>query len=205
MKIKNINQKTYKLLKIYLLILGISLKEINNLNTSITVFINHKSEIIELHFKIALKIIQDYHLNKRKILFMSTQNINQTIFQKVIERTKHNFIETSNWTPGIFKRCFSFLQSPPNFQKIIQTSSLYLRKKKMAEKLINKPDLVVLLSPHIDPEILDEINQFSIPVISFYNSSKLDRFTTYKIVEKTKQVNFCSFLLYSILKKQNKK
>ena len=102
MKIKHIRFKRYKLLKSYLLILQTYLKKLSN--TNVNLFLDKNIEITEVHLKTALKIIHEFHCNKRKILFIGADCIKKSHLSKALKLTKHTSIKSENWIPGIFKK-----------------------------------------------------------------------------------------------------
>jgi hypothetical protein len=205
MKIKKQNKTKYKFLKTYLMMLQTYLSEVNSSSKlNLTSFLDKKVEIIELHFKVAFKIIQDYHVNNRKIVFIGRSSIKNTIFNSILNKSSHKYIETSTWTSGIFKSCYT------NFQATIQKNPSSLKQKKSILDLYQKPDLVVILELEIEPKILKEISQLKVPTLGFKNDVFVNYFITYKIIgdfsalENRIPLNIYTFLLYSLLKKKRK-
>lgn len=215
MKLKKINLKHYKLLKLYLLNLGISLTGDNNnyknRKRGVSVFIDNKLDVIEWHLKVVSKIIQNYHFNKRKILFVSMHASTPPILEKILKKAKHHSIAATNWTPGIFKTCLTVLRQTPKKRTISHNHGLFVKRKQLAETLKNKRDLIVIMGSYIDPEILKEITQLNVPVIALNNDLKLDKTATYKLLNNFTSLNikqknsFYFHFLYAILKKQKPK
>ena len=206
MKIKHTRFKRYKLLKSYLLILQTYLKKLSN--TNLNLFLDKNIEITEVHLKTALKIIHEFHYNKRKILFIGTDCIKKSPLSKALKLTKHTSIKSENWIPGIFKNSFVFLQqaSVANTRKISQKNKMYSKKIKMSLNLLKQPDIIIILGLKLDQGILNEIYKLNIPVISFNNNiSELKDFSThnYQIegnFSQLKTQNLGNLIVSSVLK-----
>lgn len=205
MKIKKQNKTKSRFLKTYLTMLQTYLGEsVSMLKLNSATFLNKKLEIVELHSKVAFKIIQDYHLNNRKILFISRSSVKNSILNPFLVNTLHKYIETSAWTYGILK------SGPVTSTTTTSNKVSSLKQKKSVLDLYEKPDLIVILDLGTESIILKEIAKIKVPTIVVKNDLSSDKYITYKIlgnvtaIEYGLPLNLYTFLLYSILKKKRK-
>lgn len=155
---------------------------------------------IEFYLKKILKIIYEYHVNKKTMYFVGFPKESVKFFRStVFKKTKHRLLPNEVWVKGAL------------INKKYASNSL---KKKFTKKIINykdflsvlkTPDLVIVLE--FNKLILKECSQSKIPIISFYNlDTKLQTYSTignYKML--TKNINSFFFsILYSIFKKSKK-
>nr|YP_010377298.1 ribosomal protein S2 [Odontella aurita]QYB22947.1 ribosomal protein S2 [Odontella aurita] len=211
MKQKSIKFKKYSLLKLYLVRFQTYLHKTSR--TNLNIFLDKNMETTEIHFKTALKIIHEFHYNKRKIVFLGNFNLQKTYLLKSLKKTKHNHMKLTDWVPGIFKNSIMFLQQTSTFKNlnVRQKNTMYSKKIKDSLSLVKRPDLIIILESKIEPEILEEIYSLNIPVISFDNNLKLKDFLTqnYQIkLEfsrlKYQKLNLCDLIIASILKTPTK-
>lgn len=196
MKIKNIQNYSYKLLKLKLIKSKILKKYHFEKNLII--------ESIESRLKKALQIIYLYHINNKKILFVGNPlNINKEII-KILKNTNHIFIPKSAWIAGIItntKSSFKFLFKKNNNLTKISQQVLKLKKKS---------NLVVIMNNKLDNIALEESYSSNIPVISLNSDlNPFDTKSSYKIpgdfiFSKNKlKNNFFYSILLATLKKSN--
>jgi len=117
-----------------------------------------------VQFKIALSIIYSYHYSNKKILFIGIPN--NLIFLSKKIRHQHAFLPANVWLNGIFANKSS--------------TRRYLRYQKLKKISINKflniikfPKLIVLINSTTNSEILNEIYQLRIPIITL-NLTKIN-------------------------------
>jgi ribosomal protein S2 len=203
MKNKIINKKN-KIIKLHLLKSKIYLN--NFLENKINIL-----ELIELHFKQALKIIYLYHLNYRKILFIGFPLINKKKFIKLIKNTNHYFIPESMWLNGFFSNKLFIKKNYnihiKNLKKVNVKKNSKLKKFKYLFNI--NPDLVVLFQKNLNINMVKECYKLKIPIISFGNFF-YSNYITYKIpgnyIYNLKQlIIIYNLLLYAIFKKSFKK
>lgn len=186
MKLKNQNIKKYTLTKLYL---SKYQAYKNNLND----FVNSKTlDNLELNFKQILNLIHLYHLSNKRILFVGFPHIKK---KSILKYLKHNFLPKNLWVKGLFGNKACLLK-----KKTKTKNSL-----KNAFSTQNNPDLIVFFNPQKeDSFILKELHKLGKPLICLGTRSNFNlSYATYSVSasflnQKLKQ--FCSFLIYSILK-----
>lgn len=103
------------------------------------------------NLKRVLKIIYEYHKNKKKILVLGDSLINQG-HQKTYEQGNHNYLAYSAWINGLIT----------NTSNACKFKELEIEQRRFL-KTIKKPDLVILTA-YFD-KILNEVYKFNIPNI----------------------------------------
>ena len=94
MKIRKIKKFQYTLLKLNLIKSQVYKKKIQKKNYDD--IINTKTEHIELHLKTALQIIYQYHIHKKKILFIGVpQNFQKKVIDLLNENYKYEILTTN--------------------------------------------------------------------------------------------------------------
>jgi ribosomal protein S2 len=189
MKIKKIEHKNFKLLKLNLIKSKILKK--NHYLKNITL------EDIEFRLKKILNLIYLYHSSNKKILFVGNPLKINTELKIILSRTKHIFIPKSAWITGIITNQNSYLKSL--FKK--KTNTLNVISERILQ-LKKKSDLIVIMDQELDFQALEEGYKTNIPVICL--NSDLNIFNnkiSYKvpgnfIISKNKLKNN---LFYSIL------
>ena len=205
MKKKVLTIKKHNLLKIYIIILQLYTKKIAK--SPVNFHLNNIVGDIEMQFRIALKIIYEYHCNKRKILFLDTNTQSNNLLSNIIRKTNHYYIPTDFWIPGILKN-FSSIKTQLFCPKISESNtqkSKDVKKLKSVLKLQRQPDLVVILDNQLEYKILKEIYNLNIPTISF-NNSKYSNNVSYQMLEyltliNKRNVGIYTFILYCIFKR----
>lgn len=197
MKIRKIEQKSYKLLKFNLIKSEILKK--NHYLKDINI------EDIEFRLKKILNLIYLYHISNKKILFVGNPMKINTKIKNILSKTKHVFIPRSAWITGIITNQNLYFKSlfkqKTNVLNSISERILQLKKKS---------DLIVIMDQELDFKALEEGYKSKIPVITL--NSDLNIFnnkTNYKVpgnfvISKNKLKNnlFYSILL-STFKKAN--
>jgi len=128
MRIKKTKFKKNGLLNFYLITLQTCLKTKSSKNVQL--FLNRTVGLAKIHLKTALRVIHEYHYNKRKILFLGTPCAKKKYFLKRLKPTKHSCIKLTPWVPGIFKNSSMFLQQSSKFKNRnrIQGKRIYSKK-----------------------------------------------------------------------------
>jgi ribosomal protein S2 len=198
MKINTTKIQNYKLFKYNLLKLQIYS---NKMEKHVSDVSTYTLEQIEAYFKQALKIIFEYHKKQFKILFVGFPIVSKLKQIKLIHFTNHNFISQKSWISGIFRNRFSILSYLTSLK-----SQNFSKKLKLLLTIKAKPHLIVIFSPEIETNVINEFYKTGVPILSF-NWNVLDSSkTTYKVlgnfnfIEKNLRITYF-FLLYSILKK----
>ena len=197
MKLKTISLKKYKLIKYYLL-----KYQIYQNNTNNKVLFNVLLENIEIHFKKSLKIIYEYHIKKKKILFIGFPVNNISLLFSIIKNTSHIFISNKTWINGIL----SNTKYVKKHNKILSNTEL----KNFLFNSYQNPDLIVIFSLKNNSKIIKEINKLKIPIINFnYKKQKKENILYRVLGNYTKllkiRLNIYTLLLYSILKIKQKR
>lgn len=138
MKVKKTIKHTSKLLKLKLIKSRIYKKRKS--------FYFLKAEKIEHNLKKSFQVIYKYHINNKKILFLSFFSIKK--LEKLLIGTRHKFLTETNWFNG----------------KITNRSIL---KEK---KLKNNYHLVIILDSFVNKNILRENYKNKIPIIKLHNN-----------------------------------
>lgn len=191
-KIKQVNKKhKYRLIKLNLL------KKNSNLSS--------EAKDTEYRLKKALNIIYKYHLNYKRILFVSNSTLEAVMLNKRLKGTKHICIPGFLWRDGIISNRKRFF---------------YMQKKKKTKipkilfKLSKRSQLIVLFNQN-NSTIIDEGCAAQIPVISIdYNFDDINtqvNNSTYKIPgnidfrgKLVKKGSLFYYLLMAVLKRAKK-
>lgn len=205
MKIKKIKSFKYKLLKLQLIKLKVYKKKIKKQNYDNTVNIIIKQ--IELHLKKALQIIYEFHLNNKRIFFIGIPSNFQNNFSKILKKTKHLSIPESIWINGILSNKDATLQFLKSKRlKYIKQKSSQIKNLQPLFYIKKKPDLIIIMDPEIEKNVINEASNLKIPIISLNSNLYTNSKTTYKIpgnfqlIDK-KLYNIIFLLLTSIFKK----
>jgi ribosomal protein S2 len=150
--------------------------------------------------KRALKIIQKYHISKKRILFIGNPFYINAQLTKILKKSRHAFIPRFAWVAGhITNRLTRSKKSRRNFSKTKIFSINTLKKKS---------SLVVIIDELIDPIALKEHHSARIPVISLnsqtnpFNDKSAFKIPA-KLVPMKADLNLSLFysLLIAVLKK----
>lgn len=211
MKSQKIRNKKYKLIRLNLLKSQIYSEQLHFevVNNLLDKFLDQ----IELHLKQALKIIYEYHINNRKILFVGFPRLKKKKFFNIIRSTNHYFIPQFVWVNGVLSNRFSISRflNKRILNEVSNTEQLpFLQKLKNLFKLKRKPDLIVLFNQNNKLDFIQESHRLGIPIISFGSNLYSNVEVTYKIPGNfefftTRINNTFNFLLYSIFKRPFKK
>jgi hypothetical protein len=194
MKIKKINLKKSKLLKL------------NFINTKLYKkmpinFITINEIIIRL--KQSLQIIYKYHINNKRILFIGFSNTINNKFKYILKNTNHILLPNFIWPNGILTNrdsCLDYI--------LKNQTSINHQISKTLFKFHKKVDLIVLLDSFYEENILNESYTSKIPTISLNDSLNIfDLRKSYKIVGNLNfsRKNFKNNFFYSILNSLFKK
>jgi len=199
MKLEFVSSKKYKLIKYYLLKYQIySSSESKNAK-----LINLLLERMEMYFKQSLKIIYEYHIKQKKILFVGVPVFNNFFIKDVSKNTSHIFISETAWIDGILSNTKYVKKHNKNLSNI--------ELKRFLDTLNVSPDLIVLFNTKNTYKIIKEINNLKIPIILFnsHEKKKSEKILynvsgNYSKLIKTR-LNVYNLLLYSILKTKIKR
>jgi len=155
-------------------------------------------EFLELALKQALKVIYEYHINGKTILFIGFPKFKNVKYLKILNKTKHRFVSAKIWKYGYISNRVSLLKLSKKTKKfkkdLISLLALY-----------KKPDLLVFFSKPNQQEILQEFLNLRIPVIFFTQTDAFNyKFFGYNIntdITKLYIKKFYTFLIYLVLKK----
>jgi ribosomal protein S2 len=165
MKIKKITNYKYNLLKLQLIKSKVYKKNFENENYET----NHPNIIIEqteLELKKVINIIYKYHLNKKTIFFVGMPLIFHKKFSKFLKETRHLSIPESIWVNGILSNKDAIFQSfKLKSLKHIKRPNYKIKKIKPLFQINKRPDLIVIINPNTENNVLKEINKLKIPVI----------------------------------------
>lgn len=194
MKLISDSSQKYKLIKYYLLKYQVYLNTKNSNKNSVNILI----EAIEMYFKQSLKIIYEYHVKQKKILFIGFPINSQILTNDILKTTSHSFMSENVWINGILSNIKYVKKHNKNLSNI--------EIKRVLNDLHNRPDLVVLFNTKNNYQIIKEINNLKIPIISFnYSIKKKHEKILYNVSGNyskllQSRLNMYSVLLYSILK-----
>jgi ribosomal protein S2 len=189
MKLKSTVKNKNKLLKLKLIKTKIYKKNYS--------FANLKIEDIEYRLKKGLEIIYKYHVNGKKILFVSSSSAIEIAIKNLLKNTKHIFMPDYLWLNG------TIINKQPLFSKSQEKN---LRETTLKFKKNN--NLTVILDKEIKNHIITESFKTKTPVIFLGNSLNIfDIKSNYKIpgnfllAKKKIRDNFFLALLENTLKK----
>lgn len=181
MKLKKLNRKIFKL------------EEINFLkhnNSNLCKINDNPISSIEANILIkrSLNIINKYNLYNKKILFIGVPVFFQKKVKSVIKRTKHRFITEKTWvhgslTNGVDKGQKKFLEE--NSKKFL--------------KLIENPDLIVILTNNKEKTPLEEAFKLRIPTICVGRDLNSDMQASYNVPCKSELKKKESSLYFSLI------
>ena len=167
--------------------------ESNNLK-----LINFLLERIEMYFKQSLKIIYEYHIKQKKILFVGFPIFNNFFIKDISKNTSHIFISETAWVNGILSNTKYVKKHHKNLSNI--------ELKRFLSTLNASPDLIVLFNTKNNYKIIKEINTLKIPIILFnHHIKKKHEKILYNVSGNYSKLikirlNIYNLLLYSILK-----
>lgn len=197
MKIKQIKQKSYKLLNFNLAKTKILRK--NHYLKSISI------EDIEFRLKKIFNLIYLYHISNKKILFVGNPMKINTEIKSIFSKTKHTFMPKSAWVKGIITNQILYFKSLFKFKK---KKSLITPKLLVILQLKTKFDLIVIVDQESDFKALEESYKSNIPVITLNSDLNIfNREASYKVpgnfIESKNKVrnNIFYSILLSTLKK----
>lgn len=191
MKIKKINIKKYKLLRLYLTKYEVYKKDFFNLSSE-------SLDKLELSFKKVLYIIHQYHVFNKRILFIGFPYSSNKILVTTLLKSNHLFIPKSVWFKGLIGNNKSI---SVKFKNLIYFKN-YLKIKR-------NPHLIVVFNESKALDIVLEASWLNIPIIVFgdiydqYFSNII--YLLWGNFIKKKIQSFYQFLIYSILKKKKNK
>jgi len=188
MKLKNIQIKKYKLMRLYLAKYEVYKKDIKMSIVSDSIL-----DRLEVNLKKVLFLIHQYHIFNKKILFIGLPYSNDKKIVSVLLASEHIFVPRSIWYSGLIGNKKSISVKSKNFSYF----------KKFLE-ISDNPSLVVLFNEVKLDTIVPECRRLSIPIVYFGRVTKGLEGVSY-VVEgnfvNRKIKNFVQFLIYSILKK----
>lgn len=189
MKINKINQSRYKLIKLQLI----------KTKTYHKNYINFvKINIVTSRLKKALQLINAYHINHKRILFLFN-NINPN-FKKIIKNSKHNLLTEDTLINGLITNPESFFKLNTKSHKLLS-----YKKSKVFHKTEKKIDLVVTFND----SILEESYLTKIPTIALNCELNIINYKyNYKLpinLNLTKKNSFFYHILSKIIKKKLKR
>lgn len=163
---------------------------------------------MELHFKKVLKIIYEYHINNKKILFVGLFNKPlQTKFKKILKKTNHSTIPNSIWVNGLLSNKSAIYRNLKLKRlKNIKKQRYNINSINSLLSITKKPDLIVIFKRSLDSNVITEISKLQIPSISLNNTIPFDSKATYEVPEdflKMNQqlLNLFFTLLFSLINK----
>lgn len=153
---------------------------------------------IKVFLKKALKLIYNYHVNNKKILFVGFNDINKwTKFKYLFLKSKH-FTMSNFWVYG-------FLINKIGMDNFLKKNFKKLKNKQTYLELFSikkTPDLIVFLTNNNFKIPYKEIDSYKIPSVIFSNNYTVTSFIAYKafgnFTSKKSQI-FVYLLLKSIL------
>lgn len=165
-----------------------------------------KIEDIETRLKKALNVINSYHINNKRILFISNALFSNDRLKNLFKTTHHILIPESIWVPGILNNNNQNFKLISKEQKVTNT-----KISKLLLQLKRGGDLIVLFNKQLNNNALEEGYNSLIPLISLEDSLNIfDIKSSYKIpgnYKFTKQKirdNFFASILVATLKKSIK-
>jgi len=192
MKLKNVQIKKYKLMRLYL-----AKYEVYKKDAKMSVVSDSELDRLELNFKKVLFLIHQYHIFNKKILFIGFPYSNDKKIINILLASKHLFVPRSIWHSGLLG----------NKKSISVKSKAFSYFKKFLE-VTDNPSLVVLFNGVKLNTIVPECRRLSIPIVYFGRSTEglegVSYFVEGNFVNR-KIKNFLQFLIYSILKKSKTK
>jgi ribosomal protein S2 len=159
---------------------------------------NNTLSILELAFTIknALRIIKQFHVNKKKIIFVGNPlHINKRL-STIFKKTKHTFVPRSAWVAGHMTNKFAHANLSKKKYNSTKLFSIHRFKKKSS--------LVVIVDQQRNLTALNEFHSTSIPIISLNSKTKMfDETSVLKVPAKLTSIrsNISTFLFYSLLLK----
>jgi ribosomal protein S2 len=175
MKLKKILNVKSKLIKIGLIKSHIVPKHTNKSS------LNFKLDQLEVYFKKVLTLIFQYHINRKKILFIGVNRKIQKKLKKKLKKTKHLFFPDSYWIRGLLTNYPNFLRS---FQSKKNSSIFNTIKNRELNKYLlfrKKPHLIVMFNETPQPLILNEAVKLKIPIIALNYEIILNNTTYYHL------------------------
>lgn len=153
------------------------------------------------YLKIALRIIYKYHVKNKKILFigLSSSSSNTTTARP----SHHIYYNNAIWLRG------SLMNKSNIFTSIIKNKTKQkIKNRNILLKLIQKPNLVVIVNKKTDKEALNEFYAAKIPVITLNSDFNFNDFkSSYEVPNSFKtesgENNFNTFIT-SILERKTK-
>lgn len=155
---------------------------------------------IELNLKKILNLIYEYHINKKKILFLEFPKS----FKHTLKNTKHILIPNHIISTDILNnKIINF----NNFNTMLQNKKISLNTIKILLKLNKKIDLLVIYnSSDVYGSIIEKSYKSKTPIIYCFN--KLNNKIAYKITTTNKSLdekilnnNFVFTMIQTTLKK----
>ena len=161
-------------------------------------------EDIETRLKKILRIIYQFHVANKKILFIGTSLQLKNQMRRFLKGKKHSFIPKNVWIDGVITN------PEPSFKHLLKRYAINSDKTlKFLFNLRDQVDLIVVLDETVNLTPLKESSLKRIPTISLdsdYNLSN-SNLSTYKIIgdssfaEEKVQNSFFFLLLNSLFKK----
>jgi ribosomal protein S2 len=191
MKLKTLKIKKYELIKLHLLKSRIY-KNLKKKNYDIE-YLNK----LKIHFKKILRIIYQYHVNNKVILFVGFPYSKNKNLLNNLKMSKHYFIPEDVWVNG-------FLINKNSLRKYLNFN---LSKSKNMRSLLNikvVPDLIVMFKSPSNDNMVKEISKLDVPIVCFGNDNNIINKLTYLLKDNFGEIKikqFYKFLIYSILKK----
>ena len=184
MKVQKLIYNNYKFFILNLLNFSKNLTKRKICNVKENFFITGRQQ--EIYLKRVLRIIYEYHVNDRNILFIGFPVILISMFSEIIFNTKHFFTPVSS-----------------NFRKSVQSnfpvSNVISKKVFSKRKNFKIPDLIVVMGHHQEQTFLTEVKNFSIPILCLSNRTAPNT----EISQKNSTIIY-SLILCSIFKRTKK-
>ena len=191
MKLKKLKIKKYELIKLHLLKSRVYK---NSKKKSYAIEYLNK---LKLHFKKILRIIYQYHVNNKVILFLGFPYSKNKNLLNNLKISKHYFIPEDVWVNGFFI----------NKHSIFKYLNFNSNKSKNMKSLLNikvVPDLIVMFKFPSNYNMVKEILSLDIPIVCFEHSKNITNKLTYIVQDDIGEIKiqrFYKFLIYSIVKK----
>jgi hypothetical protein len=189
--------KNFKLLNLKLANAGLIIKQV--IKDNLSVLLTVTSQI-----KKAFRVIYQYHINKKRIIFIGNPLYINKQLALMLKKTKHVFIPQSAWVAGHIAERFTRPTKMAHKKSKIKLFSLRALKK--------KSNLVVIANQYEDSIALNEHHSAKIPIITLNNvTGMLDETSEYKVSAQLAYIRseISELLFYSLLlavfKKANSK
>jgi hypothetical protein len=179
--------RNFKLLNLKLANSGLIIKRVIEENLSHLL-------IIASQIKKVLRVIYQYHINKKRILFIGNPLYVNAKLARMLKKTKHVFIPRGAWVAGHIADRFARATQMTHKKSKIKLFSIRNLKK--------KSHLVVIIDRSLDFVALKEHHSAKIPIVALNDNTKMFNETgTYKVSAKLAYLRseLAELLFYSLL------